>query len=274
MSTPQSPIQIFQLLDNSNCGQCGETTCMAFAAAVFRGQRSLAECPRVDSSLIPSTEDEAKPIDPVEASEREMAQRMLELQRGVASLDLAAAAERLGGSYDGNRLHLDVLGMDVALDQEGGLHTAIHTNYWVAVPVLDYVLNASGARPNGQWKPLRELSQGISWQGLFGQRCEKPLKQVADTCPELFRELLGMFQGTRPENGAEADIAAVLYVLPLVPVLIAYWYPDEGLDSHLSVLFDANAERNLSMGSIFALGTGLGRMLEKLAGTHCSEYRG
>jgi len=294
MSTPQSPIQIFQLLDNSNCGQCGETTCMAFAAAVFRGQRSLAECPRVDPSLIPSTEEEEKPIDPVEASEREMAQRMQELQRGVESLDLAAAAERLGGSYDGKRLHLDVLGMDIAVDQEGGLHTAIHTNYWVAVPVLDYVLkhtaihtnywvavpvldyvlNASGARPNGQWKPLRELSQGISWQGLFGQRCEKPLKQVADTCPDLFRDLLEMFHGTRPENGAEADIAAVLYVLPLVPVLIAYWYPDEGLDSHLSVLFDANAERNLSMGSIFALGTGLGRMLEKLAGTHCPEYRG
>jgi len=274
MSTPQSPIQIFQLLDNSNCGQCGETTCMAFAAAVFRGQRNLAECPRVDPGVIPSTEDEEKPIDPVEASEREMAQRMQELQRGVASLDLSAAAERLGGSYDGSRLRLEALGMDVAVDREGGLHTAIHTNYWVAVPVLDYVLNASGARPNGQWKPLRELSQGISWQGLFGQRCEKPLKQVADTCPELFRDLLGMFRGTRPENGAEADIAAVLYVLPLVPIMIAYWYPDEGLDSHLSVLFDANAERNLSMGSIFALGTGLGRMLEKLAGTHCPEYRG
>lgn len=274
MSTPQSPIQIFQLLDNSNCGQCGETTCMAFAAAVFRGQRSLAECPRVDPGVIPSTEDEEKPIDPVEASEREMAQRMQELQSGVASLDLAAAAERLGGTYAGNRLHLDVLGMDVAVDREGGLHTAIHTNYWVAVPVLDYVLNASGARPNGQWKPLRELSQGISWQGLFGQRCEKPLKQVADTCPELFRDLLESFGGTRPENGAEADIAAVLYVLPLVPIMIAYWYPEEGLDSHLSVLFDASAERNLSMGSIFALGTGLGRMLEKLAATHCPEYRG
>lgn len=275
MSKPQSPIEIFQLLDNSNCGQCGETTCMAFAAAVFRGQRSLSECPRVDPGAIPVSEQGRKEvIDPVEASEREMAQRMQELQRGVAGLDLAAAAQRLGGSHDGHRLHLQVLGMDVAVDRDGGLHTAIHTNYWVAVPVLDYVLNASGARPSGQWKPLREMSQGISWQGLFGQRCEKPLKQVADTCPELFGDLLEIFQGQRPESGGEADIAAVLHVLPLVPVLIAYWYPEEGLDSHLSVLFDASAERNLSMGSIFAMGTGLGRMLEKLATTHCPEYRG
>jgi len=273
MSSPQSPIQIFQLLDNSNCGQCGETTCMAFAAAVFRGQRSLSECPRVDPSAIPAREqDEARPLDPVEASEREMAQRLRDLQQGIAGLDLAAAADRLEGEFDGSRLHLKVLGMDVAVDFQGMLHTAIHTNYWIAVPVLDYVLNAPGVPPNGEWKPLRELSQGISWQGLFGQRCEKPIKRVADICPELFSTLLDMFQGRPPESGAEADIAAVLHLLPQVPVLITYSYPEEGLDSHLSVLFDASADKNLSIGSIFALGTGLGRMLEKLAATHCPEY--
>lgn len=273
MSTPQSPIQIFQFLDNSNCGQCGETTCMAFAAAVFRGQRSLTECPRVDQSAIPATpEDETRPLDPVEASEREMAQRMEDLQRGVSNLDLSAAADRLGGRFDGNRLHLDVLGMDVAVDPEGGLHTAIHTNYWVAVPVLDYVVNASGVRPTGQWKPLRELPQGISWQGLFGQRCEKPLKQVADSCPDLFRGLLDIFHGRPPESGAEADIAAVLHLLPRVPVLVTYSYPEEGLDSHLGMLFDANVDKNLSIASVFALGTGLGRMLERLATKHCPEY--
>jgi len=274
MSTPQSPIQIFQLLDNSNCGQCGETTCMAFAAAVFRGQRSLAECPRVDQSAIPFQEGESKAVDPVEASEREMAQRMEELQREVAKLDLSGSAARLGGRFDGHRLHLDVLGMDVAVDPEGGLHTAIHTNYWVVVPVLDYVVNASGVRPAGQWKPLRDLPQGISWQGLFSQRCEKPLKQVADTCPDLFRDLLDIFRGHPPESGAEADIAAVLHLLPRVPVLITYSYPEEDLGSHLGMLFDANVDKNLSMGSVFALGTGLGRMLEKLALKHCPEYSG
>ena len=273
MSTPQNPMQIFQLLDNSNCGQCGESTCMAFAAAVFRGERSLGECPRLDLNHIPDSEGEKKQPDPAEASEREMEERLRLLQSGVANLDLSAAADRLDGSFDGSRLHLDLLGMDVAVDSNGGLHTAIHTNYWVSVPVLDYVLNASGTPPTGQWKPLRELPQGISWQGLFAQRCEKPLKQVADTCPELFRELLDMFQGRPPVVGAEADIAAVLHLLPLIPVMIAYWYPEEGLDSHLSVLFDANVDKNLSMGSIFALGTGLGRMLEKLAVTHCPEYR-
>jgi hypothetical protein len=245
---------------------------MAFAAAVFRGQRSLSECPRVDPAAIPAQEGEARTVDPVEASEREMAQRMEELQHGVAGLSLSAAADRLGGHFDGHRLHLEVLGMDVAVDPRGGLHTAIHTNYWVAVPVLDYVVNASGVRPTGQWKPLRELSQGISWQGLFGQRCEKPLKQVADTCPELFRDLLDMFRGRPPESGTEADIAAVLHLLPWVPVLITYSYPEEDLGSHLGFLFDASADKNLSMGSVFALGTGLGRMLERLAATHCPEY--
>jgi len=34
-------MEIFQLLDKSNCKKCNLPTCMAFAAAVFKGEKML-----------------------------------------------------------------------------------------------------------------------------------------------------------------------------------------------------------------------------------------
>jgi ArsR family metal-binding transcriptional regulator len=37
-------LDIWELLPRSNCGQCDEATCLAFAVAVIRQKRSLTEC--------------------------------------------------------------------------------------------------------------------------------------------------------------------------------------------------------------------------------------
>ncbi len=38
------PLDAYRLLPRLNCGDCGEPTCMAFAAALLRGDRHLDEC--------------------------------------------------------------------------------------------------------------------------------------------------------------------------------------------------------------------------------------
>lgn len=39
------PLDVWALLPQSNCKQCGEATCMAFAFALLMQQRDLSECP-------------------------------------------------------------------------------------------------------------------------------------------------------------------------------------------------------------------------------------
>jgi ArsR family metal-binding transcriptional regulator len=51
-----SVIDIYRLLPQTNCGLCRLPTCFAFAAAVFRGESPVGDCPPVESS--PSTFDE------------------------------------------------------------------------------------------------------------------------------------------------------------------------------------------------------------------------
>jgi CO dehydrogenase/acetyl-CoA synthase gamma subunit (corrinoid Fe-S protein) len=48
MPSPKNAMEIFQLLDKSNCRECGEKTCLAFAGAVFTGARRLDQCPKLD----------------------------------------------------------------------------------------------------------------------------------------------------------------------------------------------------------------------------------
>ena len=60
----------------------------------------------------------------------------------------------------------------------------------------------------------------------------------------------------------------VLHPLPLVPIMICYWRPEDGLQSSLNVFFDRTADRNLDIGSIFTLGAGFSQMLSKLAQRH------
>jgi ArsR family metal-binding transcriptional regulator len=38
-------LDIWALLPQTNCRQCGEATCMAFAAGLFQQERQLSECP-------------------------------------------------------------------------------------------------------------------------------------------------------------------------------------------------------------------------------------
>lgn len=39
------PLDIFKLLPRTNCGECGRSTCMAFAAAIATGEAAPEDCP-------------------------------------------------------------------------------------------------------------------------------------------------------------------------------------------------------------------------------------
>jgi hypothetical protein len=96
----------------------------------------------------------------------------------------------------------------------------------------------------------------------------KPLKHIADAYNELFDDLVRMFSGASSFNKFNSDIAVVLYPLPKVPILICYWKPEDDMGSKLHVFFDDTAEKNLHVESLFTLGTGIVRMLEKIMHRH------
>jgi len=170
--------------------------------------------------------------------------------------------------FNKDTLTIKVLGKNFSVDARGNLSSDIHIHTWVAVPVLNYILHGRGVPVSGNWVPFRELKSGKTWYRLFGQRCEKPLKKVADTYTDLFEDMIHIFNGRQVENHYASDISLVLHPLPNVPILICYWKPEDGLESSLNIFFDSTAEDNLNIESLYTLGAGIAQMFEKLAIRH------
>ncbi len=258
-------MEIFKLLDKSNCGECREATCLAFAGAVFTGKKQLSECPHLARDVLEQYEGA---VERPRTADEDVEQMIGDMKRQVRTIDLAEAAKRLGADYSGGRLTVKILGKDFSVDSAGNLFSDIHIHSWVAIPFLDYVLNGRGVPPAGSWVPLRELPSGEKWHRLFGQRCENPIKRIADSYTDLFEDLIELFNGRQVENHYESDISLVLHPLPKLPVLFCYWKPDDGLESDFHLFFDSTAEENLKIESIYAIGAGLAAMFEKLSLRH------
>ena len=258
-------MEIFSLLDKSNCRECGEKTCLAFAGAVYQGRKKIRECPKLDQSTIARFSDNSKDQNLIDPNRDKYLEQ---IKYEVRKIDLAAAAERVGADFSGSKLTLKVLGKNFSVDTSGKLSADIHINPWVASPFLDYIRNGKGRPVLGNWLSFRELKDGKERYPLFQKRCEAPMKRVADTYPDLFDDLVRIFGGKQVAEQFESDISVVLHPLPRVPIMICYWLPEDGLESSLNVFFDDTADKNLAIGLVFSLGAGLSQMFEKLALRH------
>jgi len=259
-------MDVFKLLEKTNCRKCNKPTCLAFAAAVFQGQIPLSECPFIDEDILKKYG--SKKLEYESASEQEYIKVIAQLKDQVNQIDLESRAEKLGGKFLNNRLILKILGKDFNIDKNGGISTDIHVNPWIVPPVLNYVLSSKGVQLTGSWVPFRELETSRDWARFFEHQCVNSFKQVADTNPSFFQDIIELFNGRPVKNHYDADISLIIHPLPLVPMLICYNHPEDGLESDLNLFFDSTADKNLPIENIYTLSTSLANMFKKLAKTH------
>ncbi len=265
MSHINNPMEIFKLLNGSNCRECYEKTCLAFAVAVFKEKKPLTACPYLEKKVIERYGGAIEKPDTVDEYKAEAIQR---LKQKVTAIDLAQAAEGLGAKFSNGKLILKVFGRDFSVDTQGNLLSEVHINAYMVVPVLNYILNGKGRTLQGNWITFRELTGGPPRYAHFQQRCETPLKKVADTYPDLFNDMLEIFGGKQLVSPVGSDISIVLHPLPLFPVMVCYWKPEEGLESSFHIYFDSASDDNLDIESIYIMNEGIALMFEKIALRH------
>ena len=265
MAKAQNAMEIFKLLNKSNCQECGEKTCLAFAGAVFQSRRTIGDCPYLDRAVVEHYTDGSGDANPAEAV-REV--YLEQLKSRIRDINFSQTAARIGGQTENGKLTVRIMGKNFSVDREGRLYADIHVNPWVAMPFLEYVLDAEGRSPVGIWVPFRELPGGKERGPLFEKRCEAPMKQLADCLPDFFEDIIHMFSGRQVGARFESDISVTLDPLPKVPLMISYWKPDEGLESSLNLFFDETATANLDIGSIYTLAAGLSQMFSRIGLRH------
>lgn len=265
MSQLNNPLDIYKLLPKSNCRLCQAPTCLAFADAVIKGQKGLGDCPHLEKSIVKRFDVKVERRIPYEQQQEQLLEQM---KREMAAIDFSSSAKRLGASLSGEKLKIRCLGKDFFIDPKGNITSDCHTNTWIKLPLLDYILTCSGKNITGEWVPFRELKNGMTWIPLFEPLCEKPLKHIMDTYTDLVETILHVFGGKPATINYSSDISLILYPLPRIPILFCYLKPEDELESKLNVFFDATAEDNLNIRSVFGITAGLVRMFEKITHRH------
>lgn len=265
MASTLNAMDILRILPKTNCRGCRELTCLVFAVSVLQGRKKLGECPYVTKEVIEqfgSKEPDAR------NSGNELRESIDALKQKVSSMNYRDVAYRTGAEFVNDTLIVKVFGKDFRIDKDVILSSDIHMHPWIVIPILNYLLNCSGMALTGKWTPFRQLRDGMAWDGLFQQRCEKPLKKIIDEHKDFFEIMAQIFNAREVENDFDSDISIVLTPLVKLPILIRYWKPDDRFESNVNIFFDSSAQDNLDLDSVYALAAGLVRMFEKIAETH------
>lgn len=265
MAAIKNAMQIFEYLNKSNCRECGEKTCLAFASKVFLGTSSITKCPHLSNEVYKKF---GNSISSKKTEGEEQEKYIASLVEKIVQLDFHEAAKRTGGYVSDGNLYIDVLGKKFGLSKQGRFLTDLHVIPWVVMPFIDYMLKCKGEQATGNWISFREINGGREKYGLFNKRGEEVLKGLADKYTDFFKDIVPMFSGKKVAEEFESDVSVVLSPLPLVPLMICYWKPDDGLESTLNLYFDETVENNLGVESAFFIGTGFAQMLEKLSDLH------
>jgi hypothetical protein len=266
MTKFNNAMEVFKLLEKTNCRKCNKKTCLAFAASVFQGQALLSECPFVDAEIIEKYGNKKNAFEP--KTDQEYQKHIDLLKSKLSEIDLSARAEKIGGNFNNGKLTIKILGKDFSVDEKGNISTDIHVNRWITPVVYNYILNSTGLSLSGNWVSYRELDKAIDWYKFFSHQCIKTLKEVADSYTHFFEDIIKLFNGRQVENHYESDISLIIYPLPKLPVLICYNKPEDGLDSDLNLFFDSTADKNSNAQEIYSICTGLAMMFKKLSHTH------
>jgi len=260
----RTAIDIFRKLPQTNCSKCLLPSCLAFAAALIAGRKKVGDCPDLAPEIAAELSAELCVRDPMEIEQAEFVDK---LQKKMAAINFEEVAPQIGATLKGDKIIINSLGRDFIFDHQGNMTSECHIIPWVQAPLLSYITYKSHAEITGKWMSFREIKGGIEWQTLFTNRCEEPLRRLADDNPGLLDDIIDLFKGTTIP-WYDADIALVLHPLPRFPMVICYQRPDDDLESKLSIFFDECCGVNLHIKSIFTLCHGLVQMFTKIAEQH------
>ena len=244
-----NPLEFIQFTPKSNCGECGQATCLAFAVAVTRGGADPSRCPYVDPAGLKVNEAQAvqdgNALDRVDRgqNERDMA-LVAYLKSKISDLNFGHVASLFGARWHSENpdvISFQYLGRSVELSKDDvRLDGGELVDPRDQILLYNYVSSGGGDIPLENWVGMESLPNSISKVRTLSVYCEQPLArrfsgrsgQLARICSQV-----GALPG--PE-GQSATLGVIIPVLPRVVHYLLFWdeEPEDGFDSRVKVLFD------------------------------------
>ena len=253
-------MEVLKRLPRTNCGDCGQPTCLAFATRVIKEGEDLGLCPHLAAGDEFGEFLRAQQQAGVGRRRESVAISLEVLQAKVAPLDFAALAAGLGADYgeEAGRPYLALAYFGDCLQvfkDELRYPPGALADPWDAILLYNYIASQGSRQPTGDWIAYNSLPNSVS---------------TAKTLARLERELAAHFSGQAfglkeraaqlgaelvAVGGEDADLQAVFQPLPRVPILLLFWDADpaEGFQAQCRLLFDASVSDYLDLEAMLFL---------------------
>ncbi|MHB8883016.1 MAG: DUF3786 domain-containing protein [Thermodesulfovibrionales bacterium] len=256
-------ITIYKKLPGTNCGRCGETTCMAFAMRVKKSLACLKDCPFAQDETSGETGSQQ-----TASAFSSYGQVSDDLERDAVKIEFSDAAVAVGGEYlsrDGREvIRLRMLTRNYELRKDGlFVDDAYCRDAWTKIIIYDYVRRQERKPLTGEWFGLGNFPHTASHVKAFQSGAEKKITETFRN--DLARLMLRCSQmgGTKIEDRTGADYTACIDLLPRVPLYLSFWQADEEFAPDCKILFDSGAEDHIDIEYLAYL---LERFVEELTG--------
>jgi hypothetical protein len=249
------PIELYKKLPETNCGDCGQPSCLAFATQVVGFGQELGDCPHLDEATL---EEVARTIEEqrdkgifVKKDNHKITRE--HLREKIGNHDFEVIAPGLGLTYTTNN-GMDVLEIPyfkrvVTMSRTGIVAGGTEEfDPWDEVLLYNYIF-FSGSKPlSGEWVGLESFPNSLPKRVALEEGCHKRIHQhFAGARPEL-ESACRRLGGIPVLNGHNGDLAFKFTPLPR----------EEGFEAQAKILFDATAFDYLDL-------EGLTFVAEKLA---------
>lgn len=264
-----NPFDILVRTPKTNCGQCGQLTCLAFASLVAKSGEDPTKCPFID---LDGLEIETKKTSALEEVPKERDLELIEyLKSKIAPLNFPQIASALGASYDRDTLFFNYLGQNVQLSKKQILLDQKEPeDPRDQILLYNYVHSGGGLTPENNWVGLESLPNSISKVKTLATYCEDRLATLFSGKPQNFLIDLGKNIGGIHDQDASASVGLIIQVLPMVPQYLLFWdaEPEDGFDAKVKILFDQNVMDFLDLESLVFSAERLADRLAVLAQKH------
>ncbi len=253
-------MELLKTLPRTNCGDCGQTTCLAFATRVIKEGDDLNRCPHLGEASQALAGDVKNQQAAGVGRRRESIAIALEaLQEKVAPLDFTALAEGLGARYGQENgrpyLTLEYFGRPhQVFKDEVRYPDGREANPWDAILLYNYIASQGRAEPTGTWITYQSLPNSVSKTKTL-QRLEAELAAHFTGKQGLLAAAAAALKGEVADVAGDADLKLVFQPLPKTPVLLLFWEadPEEDFPAQAHFLFDGNISAYLDLESLLFL---------------------
>ncbi|MFQ5713382.1 MAG: DUF3786 domain-containing protein [Candidatus Scalinduaceae bacterium] len=235
-------IEIYKKLPGTNCGKCGEPTCMAFALKVKNAQRKISDCPYV-------TEADEGPLSqkPITTMDDNYERVSNKLEEEVRNINLKEAAIAIGGDYEiknGEEIvRLKMMNKTYEIRKEGLFENDKYChNSWSKIIVYDYVCR-KGTRPlTGDWVTLGHFPDTASHVKAFQSKAEDKVAEIFNKNIDDLKLRCKELGGIQERGKVKADYVCHFDLLPRIPLYLCFWEADEEFQASCKLFLDSSAD--------------------------------